>query len=177
MKAWLILALLCGAAGAAAAPPLAEWHDRAVIAGTELIPATGQPVHIGDFRGKVVVIDFWGVWCTSCLEEMKSLKQLQQRLVDRRDRVAFLFVSADDKSFSSDNAWFEKSGLDGANYRWAKRTSAAYHAFFRTSNSRWWAPDALILDPQGNIARWIMGGGTDWTKQSDFVRGLIRAGS
>lgn len=174
-KTWLILALLFLAPSVASAQ-LAEWHDRDAIAATELVSAAGDPVHIGDFRGKVVVIDFWGAWCGSCLGEMRSLKELQARLADRADRIAYLFVSADDKGFAADNAWFGKSGLGGANYRWVKRTGAEYHAFFRTSNSRWWAPDALILDAQGNVAKWIMGGGTDWTKETDFVRGLIRTG-
>ena len=174
MKAGFVLALLLVATGGAAAQ-LAEWHDRDAIAATELVPAVGLPVHIGDFRGKVAIIDFWGAWCASCLREMPSLKQLQANLADHGEAVAFLFVSADDKGFAADTAWFDKSGLGGANYRWARRTSAQYHAFFRTSNARWWAPDALILDRHGNIAKWIIGGGTDWTKETAFVRGLISA--
>jgi thiol-disulfide isomerase/thioredoxin len=177
MRALLAIALLLGLAGGTAAQPLAEWHDRAAIAGTELVGADGKPIHVGDFRGKVVIIDFWGAWCASCLAEMGSMKQLQAALGDRRGRVAFLFVSVEDKDFAADAAWFERSGLAGASYRWSGRTGDQYHAFFRTSNARWWVPDAVILDPRGNVARLFMGGGTDWTKQADFVRGLLGAAS
>ena len=176
MKALLAAALLLlGLTGSAAAQKLAEWHDRAAIAGTELIGPDGKPVHIGDFHGKVVIIDFWGAWCASCLQEMDTLKQLQDALADRRGKVAFLFVSVEDKDFAADAAWFKASGLAGASYRWKKRTGEEYHAFFRTSNARWWVPDALIVDAEGNVAKLIMGGGTDWTKETDFVRGLIPA--
>jgi thiol-disulfide isomerase/thioredoxin len=175
MKTWLLLALLALVPGIAAAQHLDEWHDREAIAAAELIPATGKAVHIGDFRGKVVVVDFWGAWCGSCLSEMRSLKDLQHALAERGDGVVFLFVSADDHGFAADNAWFAKSGLDGANYRWVNRTGAQYHAFFGTSNARWWAPDTLILDTQGNVAKWVMGGGTDWTKEEGLLRRLVSA--
>jgi thiol-disulfide isomerase/thioredoxin len=177
MKAGGALLLLLAATAGAAAQPLAEWHDRAAIAGTELVGTDGKPLHIGDFRGKVVVIDFWGAWCESCLREMDSLKRLQHALADERSRVAFLFVSVEDKGFEKDAAWFKASGLAGADYRWRKRTGEQYHAFFRTSNARWWVPDALILDPAGNTAKVIMGGGTDWSKETEFVRNLLSAQS
>ena len=175
MKAWLVLFFLLAAACGAAAQELGEWHDRAAVATTQLIGVDGKPVHIGDFRGKAVVIDFWGAWCASCLAEMGSMKQLQDTLADRRGHVAFLFVSVEDKGFEKDAAWFKASGLGGASYRWQKRTGEQYHAFFRTSNARWWVPDAMILDPEGNIAKVIMGSGTDWTKEADSIRGLLNA--
>lgn len=32
-----------------------------------------------DFRGKVVVIDFWGIWCKPCLAQVPKIKELQDR--------------------------------------------------------------------------------------------------
>lgn len=35
----------------------------------------GSQVHLEDFRGKALVINFWAVWCKPCREEMPSLER------------------------------------------------------------------------------------------------------
>ena len=40
---------------------------------------SGQPVHLADFRGKVVVLDFWGYWCGPCIARMPALVDLHAR--------------------------------------------------------------------------------------------------
>jgi thiol-disulfide isomerase/thioredoxin len=37
----------------------------------------GKPVDLKQFRGKVVLVDFWATWCKPCAEEMPHLKQLR----------------------------------------------------------------------------------------------------
>ena len=38
--------------------------------------ATGRKVHLSDYRGKTVVLNFWTTTCQPCLEEMPSLAEL-----------------------------------------------------------------------------------------------------
>jgi thiol-disulfide isomerase/thioredoxin len=38
---------------------------------------SGRPVHLADFRGKVVLLDFWGYWCGPCVTRMSKLAELQ----------------------------------------------------------------------------------------------------
>jgi|GEM_PF-4916064 len=40
---------------------------------------TGRPVHLADFRGQVVILDFWGYWCGPCLGSMPYLIDLHRR--------------------------------------------------------------------------------------------------
>jgi peroxiredoxin len=59
-----------------------------VVAGTEAIDFTlpdlnGVERTLGDYRGKVVFLNFWATWCKPCEEEMPSMQTLQNRLKDR----------------------------------------------------------------------------------------------
>jgi thiol-disulfide isomerase/thioredoxin len=48
----------------------------------------GRPVHLADYRGRIIVLDFWGTWCVACVEALPELAHLQQ--VYRQNGVVFL---------------------------------------------------------------------------------------
>lgn len=39
----------------------------------------GQPVTLSDYRGKVVLVNFWASWCPSCLSELPDYEQVYQQ--------------------------------------------------------------------------------------------------
>jgi thiol-disulfide isomerase/thioredoxin len=39
----------------------------------------GQPISLEDYRGRIVLINFWATWCPPCVEEIPSLGRLQQK--------------------------------------------------------------------------------------------------
>jgi len=43
----------------------------------------GNKVSLSQFKGKVLVIDFWGSWCLPCLEAIEKLKTLKDKYGDR----------------------------------------------------------------------------------------------
>lgn len=51
----------------------------------------GAPVHLSDYKGKVVFINFWATWCGDCRVEMPSIENAQAEL--EKDSVVFLLVT------------------------------------------------------------------------------------
>ena len=55
---------------------------------------TGQQLKLSDYRGKVVLLDFWATWCEPCREEVPHFVELQSKLGDRGLQI--IGVSMDD---------------------------------------------------------------------------------
>lgn len=53
----------------------------------------GQPVTLGELRGKVVYLDFWADWCSPCLAEMPASNELRRQFAGRD--VVFVYISLD----------------------------------------------------------------------------------
>jgi peroxiredoxin len=53
---------------------------------------TGGPLRLADFRGRVVLLNFWATWCPPCREEMPSMERLYQRYRERGFTILALSV-------------------------------------------------------------------------------------
>ena len=49
----------------------------------ELPDLSGQPHNIGDYEGKVLLVNFWASWCQPCLQEMPSMQRLHVKMLGR----------------------------------------------------------------------------------------------
>lgn len=53
----------------------------------------GNTVSLSDFKGKIVVIDFWATWCAPCIASFPAMKKMQER----HPEVKFLFIDTQEK--------------------------------------------------------------------------------
>jgi thiol-disulfide isomerase/thioredoxin len=53
----------------------------------------GAPVSLADYRGRVVLVNFWATWCPSCLSEMPDYEQVYQELGGPAGDFAVLAVN------------------------------------------------------------------------------------
>ncbi len=102
----IVPALLAGAAVAGAAwadegPPLGETFQHSFQAPetersapeTVFKGAEGVDLTFDQFKGRVLLVNFWATWCAPCVHEMPSLDRLQAKLAD--EGLTVLTVSND----------------------------------------------------------------------------------
>lgn len=51
----------------------------------------GKKVSLADYKGKVVIVDFWATWCGPCIASFPGMKKMQEKYKDDPG-VKFLFV-------------------------------------------------------------------------------------
>jgi len=117
----------------------------------------GKPAHLTDFRGKVVVLNFWGSWCGPCVAEVPSLVALQQHITSRNGVV--LGIAADDDPAKYES-FLKDHGVNFPTYR-DPGTNEDHRSPIALSYGSSMYPETYVIDRKGKIVRKIIGP-QDW---------------
>ena len=69
----------------------------------------GKPLSLADFKGKYVLLDFWGSWCVPCRKGNPHLKELYNQYKDKGFDI--IGIAADNRTQDAWKAAIEKDGL------------------------------------------------------------------
>lgn len=72
----------------------AVYPDQAAPAFERMPLQGGQPIALENYRGKVVVVDFWASWCGPCRKSMPFLDQLRRKHQNRGFEVLAINLDA-----------------------------------------------------------------------------------
>ena len=103
----------------------------------------GQPVSLNQFKGQVVLLDFWASWCAPCIGDLPDLRAIKEKAADQP--LVFLNLSLD----TDEAAWREaidKHEIEGVHVRadgWGADVAKSYQV-----NS---LPSYYLVDSQGLI--------------------------
>ena len=119
-----------------------------------------QPVSLSQFKGQVVLLDFWASWCVPCINDLPYLRQVKEKTADWP--VVFLNISLD----ADEAAWREAidkheiKGVhvraDGWNAEVAKTYQVEWHTFVllgglpRADRGGFWFKGEYRRDCSGN---------------------------
>ena len=99
----------------------------------------GQSVSLSQFKGKVVLLDFWASWCGPCIGDLPNLRKIKEQVAAQP--VVFLNVSLD----ANEGAWKQaiaKHEIKGVHVR-SEQVAQAYNVSG--------IPRYYLVDPQGLI--------------------------
>jgi peroxiredoxin len=127
-------------------------------------PTPHGPRFISDFRGKVVVIDFWATWCHVCTAELNDFVRARATF---GDRVAIVTISDELPEVAA-------SYLRLGNIELPLVEDVQGSVFRIYSVSA--IPVTLVLDPSGNVS-YVSVGGLSWPELDKAIERALPAQS
>ncbi len=122
-----------------------------------------RTVALNQFRGQIVVLNFWATWCPPCVEEMPSLVQMQRRMKAKGVTVVAVSIDVDENAYRQ---FLKQHGVDLLTVRDpGQKTPGLY-------GTHGW-PETFIIDRKGVMRRKFIGA-VDWTEPeiTDFLSKL-----
>ncbi len=126
--------------------------------------AANKKVNLKDFRGRVVMLNFWATWCGPCRDEMPSMEKLYKQF---KDKGFVILAVASGEDAASVNRFYKQYNLT---------FPALIDPDYRVSDSYkvWALPTTYFINARGQIIGKAQGGRAWDTKQAgQYVNSLL----
>jgi peroxiredoxin len=139
-----------------------DTKDRKPAPDFELKDANGKVVHLSDYKGKVVLLDFWATWCAPCAIEIPWFTDFQRTYKDRGFTV--LGVAMDDGGWKDVKPFVAEKKINYQILLGDDNTAEKYglEAY----------PATMVIDREGRIAS-VHIGLVDKKEFSDAIQNLL----
>ena len=118
---------------------------------------SGGPIKLGNYSGKVLLVNLWATWCGPCRSETPELVKLHKEYQSRGVEMVGLSTEDPDASAESVSDFIREFGVD-YQIGWAKREVAQTLMQGRTS-----IPQSFIIARDGRIVKRFIGFRPDLT--------------
>lgn len=128
----------------------AKDYKRAELAiGKELpdfsfVDLNGKKRKFSEFRGKYVLLDFWGLWCPACRDELPYIKEAYKRFQGRG--LEMVGMNTDEYSPESIKKTLDENGLV-----WTQARLASFVEFAGSQLRIHSFPTTFLISPDGKI--------------------------
>lgn len=145
--------------GSGSAQALQPTTQRKAAPNFALKDADGKMVHLADYKGKVVLLDFWATWCGPCRIEIPWFTDIERKEKDKG--FAVVGVSMDDEGWKVIKPFVSEMKI---NYRVLLGDDDVAHAYGGLDA----LPTTFLIDREGKIASVHVG----LTSRKDFEDGV-----
>lgn len=108
----------------------------------------GKPLTLSSFRGKYVMLDFWGSWCGNCIAAYPEIKAFYEQ---HRDKLEILGVAFHDKK----DVWIASAKEHELPWKLVLDTDGENSVASRYGIVA--APTYVFIDPEGKVVNWDVG--------------------
>jgi peroxiredoxin len=138
-----VLAERCVAACVAETVAVGHRLGIGAAPGFTLTDASGKTVRLADFRGKVVLLNFWATWCPPCMREIPWFTEFQAKY--EAEGLVVLGVSMDEGGWDAVRPLLGKMPV---NYRMMLGNDAVAKEFGGVNS----LPSTFLIDRAGRVA-------------------------
>jgi thiol-disulfide isomerase/thioredoxin len=137
------------------------------VMSTALATTDGGKAKLDDWKGKVLVVNFWATWCAPCRKEIPEFVRMQTRLGG--DGLQFIGIAIDE--MDKVQGYAREVGI---NYPLLVGEIDAVEVSRAFGNEMGALPFTVIIDRQGQVVRTELGG-TNEARLAPVVEALLKA--